>query len=219
MSRVISGSQGEDCRPWDIPDLADHAAGTPVAGIRHSNADTPGRLTAGDLETIEQQAREEGFEAGYREGIEAGRQAQASRIEYLEQLMQALTRPLADLDRQVEADLVELAIAIARQLLHGEYEIAPERVARVVRDAIGMLPAASRVVRLQLHPEDAALVRELVQLPESAGDWQIIEDPTVSRGGCLVDSETVRVDATVEGRLEAILATMMTDETAEGGEG
>jgi len=218
MSRVISGSQGEDCRPWDIPELADHAAGMPAAGIRHGNADPSGRVTAGDLETIEQQAREEGFECGYREGMEAGRQAQASRVEYLEQIMQTLTRPLADLDRQVEADLVELAIAIARQLLRGEYETAPERVATVVRDAIGMLPAASRVVRLQLHPEDAALVRELVQLPESAHDWQIIEDPTVSRGGCLVDSETVRVDATVEARLEATLETLMADETAEGGE-
>ena len=80
MSRVISASQGEDCRPWDVPELADHAAGVPVAGIRHGDAGTSGRMTAGDLETIERQAREEGFEAGYREGIEAGRQAQAPGI-------------------------------------------------------------------------------------------------------------------------------------------
>ena len=211
MSRVISASKGEDCRPWDIPELADRTSSKRVA-------DTSNPVTAGDPETIEQQAREEGFECGYREGMEAGRQAQASRLEYLEQLMQTLARPLADLDRQVEEDLVELAIAIARQLLRGEYEIAPERVAIVVRDAIGMLPAAARVVRLQLHPEDAALVRELVPLSESASDWQIVEDPAVSRGGCVVDSETVRVDATLEARLEAALETMMVDEAPEGGE-
>lgn len=211
MSRVISASKGEDCRPWDIPELADRTSSKRVA-------DTSNLVAAGDPETIEQQAREEGFECGYREGMEAGRQAQASRLEYLEQLMQTLARPLADLDRQVEADLVELAIAIARQLLRGEYEIAPERVAIVVRDAIGMLPAAARVVRLQLHPEDAALVRELVPLSESASDWQIVEDLTVSRGGCVVDSETVRVDATLEARLEAALETMMVDEAPEGGE-
>jgi flagellar assembly protein FliH len=217
MSRVISGGQGEGCRRWDVPDLADSATGLANGGAGLDSRGLSGCTSEADLETVRHMAREEAYDLGYREGLEAGRQAQASRLEHLDRLMQTLTHPLAELDKEVEADLVELAIAIARQLLRDEYEVAPERIAAVVRDAIGLLPSAARVVRLRLHPDDAMLVREIVQLPEAVNDWHVVDDPSISRGGCVVDTETVRIDATVEARLESVLAALRSNESAEGG--
>ncbi|RMG30702.1 MAG: flagellar assembly protein FliH, partial [Gammaproteobacteria bacterium] len=59
-------------------------------------------------------------------------------------------------------------------------------------------------------------------------DWKLVEDPTLSRGGCRVETESSRIDATVEQRLHAVLARFLggerqgdPDETAPlpGGQG
>jgi flagellar assembly protein FliH len=69
-----------------------------------------------------------------------------------------------------------------------------------------VLPAGARNVNVQLHPGDAALVRELLSGQDQEQDWRISDNPGVTRGGCLVVTDTSRVDATVERRLgEAIL--------------
>jgi flagellar assembly protein FliH len=42
--------------------------------------------------------------------------------------------------------------------------------------------------------------------------WQIVEDPAMTRGGCRVRSEQSRVDASVEARLNAVIANVLGDE-------
>ena len=42
--------------------------------------------------------------------------------------------------------------------------------------------------------------------------WKVIEDPMISRGGCKISSENSRIDATVEGRLNRIINTLLGDE-------
>jgi flagellar assembly protein FliH len=42
--------------------------------------------------------------------------------------------------------------------------------------------------------------------------WQIVEDPTVTRGGCRVATETSEVDATVEARVAAVVARVLGEE-------
>jgi flagellar assembly protein FliH len=38
--------------------------------------------------------------------------------------------------------------------------------------------------------------------------WRIVEDPLITRGGCKVDTEVSHIDATVENRLAAVIATL-----------
>jgi flagellar assembly protein FliH len=67
-----------------------------------------------------------------------------------------------------------------------------------------------------LHPDDAALVRERLGAAASpaASDraWSIVEDPMLARGGCRVTSESSTIDAEVEQRLGAAIATVLGDE-------
>jgi len=59
-----------------------------------------------------------------------------------------------------------------------------------------------------LHPEDAGLVRSALSLDEMSPPWKIVEDPLITRGGCKVDTEVSHIDATVENRLTAVIATL-----------
>ncbi|MGZ5030386.1 MAG: FliH/SctL family protein, partial [Methylobacter sp.] len=79
----------------------------------------------------------------------------------------------------------------------------------VVREAIHVLPLASQKITLKLHPEDAELVRSALALDEMSPSWGIVEDPLITRGGCEVDTDISHVDATVEHRLAAVVATLL----------
>ena len=82
----------------------------------------------------------------------------------------------------------------------------------VVRDAIKLLPVASRDVQVLLHPDDAALVRDSLSAVEGERAWTIVEDPLISRGGCKITTENSQVDAQSEARLQAIIDAITGDE-------
>ncbi len=157
---------------------------------------------------------DKGFQQGYREGRDKGEaegraaaeQSLAREAEYLGRLMSALTEPLEQLDREIEEELAALAIAVARQLIRRELKTDPGQIVAVVREALGLLPSSQRTATVTMHPEDAALVRSALKLDQTRVPWRIVEDPLIGRGGCRVETEVSRIDATVEARLAAVIA-------------
>jgi flagellar assembly protein FliH len=67
-----------------------------------------------------------------------------------------------------------------------------------------------------LHPEDAAIVRERLSEPVSERAWTLVEDPTMSRGGCVIRTENSQIDARLESRISVVIANALGDERAEG---
>ena len=61
---------------------------------------------------------------------------------------------------------MQLAVTIARQLVRRELRIDPAQVIAIIRETVALLPAAARDVRVHLHPEDAAVVREKLATPD-----------------------------------------------------
>ena len=133
--------------------------------------------------------------------------------------MSALALPFEALDQEVEEKLVALSMAVARHLVRREFRTDREQIVAVVREAVTALPESGRSVQLYLHPEDAALVRELVPVPEGENPWTIFEDPTITRGGCRVTTDISRVDATLEARLNAVIASSMGGDREQDGSG
>lgn len=206
MSKVIRGEEVADCQTWLVPE------------VRSDAGRQPRPLTARQLEEIQKQARQEGFRQGLQEGRDAGLKEMQGRIETLESLLQMLDRPFAQLDDEVEQQLVRLAMLVARQLVRRELKTDPEQVVAAVREAVGALPVAARNARLVLHPDDAALVREAMAIGEGEQRMQIVEDPLLTRGGCRVFTGTSQVDATVETRLNAVIAQVLGGQRSTDGE-
>ena len=183
---------------WDVPAI--------------EVAEDNGLLTAGRLEALQKEAYDEAWEKGHAEGIAAGKEAALERAERFDALLKALAKPFDDLDESVEKQLVELAMAVVKQLFRREIRIEPTHVIGVVREAIQLLPIASRNVQVHLHPEDAALVRETLSPTEGELAWSIAEDPLITRGGCRVTTENSQVDATAESRLQALISAVAGDQ-------
>ena len=190
---------------WELPAMGEERNAVEEVGVE---AIQP--LTAEQLEEIQQQARSEGFEQGRHEGLQAARSEVDATLQRMEQIIQAMAEPLQAVDEQVEGELLQLAIAIAQQIIRRELQVDPEQVVSVVRDALSALPSSARKVRIQLHPEDADLVREkLLPSDEAERAWKISDDLSLNRGGCIVESESSRIDASVEKRLKSVIAELM----------
>lgn len=196
MSKVLRGEKLDDCQSWLAPE------------VRHGESGN-GLLTAGQMEALQEQARQEGFQQGLEEGRQAGAEQVEEKIRRLETLLGVLQDPVSMLDETVEQQLVELAMTVARQLVRREIRAEPEQVIAVVREALAVLPVASPSVQLLLHPEDVELVREALSMHDSEQTIRIVEDPVQTRGGCRVLTDTSQIDATVESRLNAVIASVL----------
>lgn len=161
----------------------------------------------------QQEGHAEGYQRGYAEGLAAGRDEVTLRVQKLDQILDYLHQPLTNLDASVEEELSWLATEIARQLVRRELRISPGEIVAVVREAVGLLPVGNTNIQVRLHPEDARLIREVLSLGrDDEPVWRIIEDQTLSRGGCVISTDLSRIDATIEKRLGAVIATVLGDE-------
>jgi flagellar assembly protein FliH len=165
--------------------------------------------TAGGLADLQAEAHKEAFEQGLAEGRQAGRAEVKAQVDRLAGMFYDLAKPFEALDAEVERELLTLAMALARQIVRRELKADPTQIIGIVREAIAALPVATRDVRVHLHPEDAAVVRQHLAPTENERAWTIIEDPVMARGGCQITTNTSRIDARLETRLGSILSELM----------
>jgi flagellar assembly protein FliH len=177
------------------------------------------RRRGADLDLIEREAWDKGYADGREAGLAAAAQQQQSaqaeidcRVQQLGSILDFMAKPIAEVDDQVQRQMAMLAGAIARQVVRREIKLQPDDIIAVIRDTVSLLPVAARDVRVHLNPEDANLVRTRLADVSSERAWSITEDPILPRGGCRVSSENSTIDAQVEQRLGAAIATVLGDD-------
>lgn len=208
MSRIFNSDEPDNCRPWKAPNFE---------AVEDSNIDYRlpndlGLTNHQKQQTVRQQAFEKSFAKGYMEGLAQGQKEMRAQVEHLQSIMATLAMPLPGIDEQVVNELVTLCMAVVKQMVRRELKISPGEVVAVVKEAVSLLPVTAGNVRLELHPKDAALVRKAYGDDADASNnsnWQIVEDPLLTRGGCKVITNTSRIDATVENRIHAAIAAVM----------
>jgi flagellar assembly protein FliH len=175
--------------------------------------------TVQELEEVEKRAYEEAYAKGRAEGLASAEretrpqlQQLQARVERLDAIIGTLARPLQELDAEVEDQLVQLALTVARHLVRRELRIDPSQVIAIVRETVALLPASARDVRVHLHPEDAAVVREKLATPTGERVWTVVEDPVMGRGGCRVTTDTAQIDARLETRIGTVVSALLGDE-------
>jgi len=178
---------------------------------------TKKKLTVAEVDDIEEQARKEGYEIGFdeghRDGLLAGQADVNAKIRKFTALIQSLNKPLELLDDEVIEQLVQLSITVSRQIIRRELKIDPGQVMAVVRESMSILPATARDIKIYLHPEDARLVREILSVNDDTDrPWRIVDDPVLTHGSCRIQSENSFIDASVEQRLNQVIADLLGDE-------
>ncbi|WP_448111439.1 flagellar assembly protein FliH [Pseudomonas lini] len=172
-------------------------------------------LTLEELESIRQEAYNEGFAVGEKEGFHSttlkvrqeAEVALTAKIAGLELLMANLFEPIAEQDTQIEKSLVDLVQHITRQVIQRELAIDSTQIEHVMREALKLLPLGVGNVRLYVNPQDFEQVKALRERHEES--WRIVEDESLLPGGCRVETEHSRIDATIETRITQVMAKLL----------
>jgi len=196
------------------------AAATPKPGFRRTGLgalpDACGESGTGlPVQDAEQQAYCRGFGDGERKGYEQGEQAGlGSAMQKLDSLLTGSHKLLCDLGdlhrqacRDLEADLVQLTLAVARKIVGRDVSLGPEAVTRIIREALTRVEHAGRIT-IKLNPADLELLADikpqLLSGLSEAGRAAFEADEGIARGGCLIETDGGEVDARIERQFQVV---------------
>jgi flagellar assembly protein FliH len=153
-------------------------------------------------------ARQEGYDEGHAAGhadghAEAGRRP-GTRNCSTARAGRQLRHALQGADQLIANEVLDLALQLAKGMLKNALQVKPELILPIVRDAIEYLPVLQQPALLVLHPDDAATVRAGIGEELDKGGWRVVEDPSVGRGGCKVDTASNQIDATAAARWQRL---------------
>lgn len=186
------------------PEMAPFAYAEAVSGA------VPARDTVGSFapaseavsraQAAREQARQEG-EATARAQFEAQLARERERIA---SALQEFTRQRENYYQKVEAEVVHLALSIARKVLHRESQVDPLLLAGIVRVALDDMQANSKVT-VRVNPSNANEWRNYFSRHLDAHDLpDVIEDAGLEPGRCLLETSLGNTELGLEVQLKEI---------------
>jgi flagellar biosynthesis/type III secretory pathway protein FliH len=155
-----------------------------------------------------------GFEAGEKAGADSAAKEARRLLDGLRAAAGALNALRAQMVQEAEPQVAELALAVARRIVMEELEDRPERVVRIVREAIRRIERGGPVT-VRVHPDLYSLVRGL---REDGADMQaeivLDVDPSVPPAGPIVSGTTEEVLTDVDEQIRVIAEDLRTERAA-----
>ena len=194
---------------------------TPNTGVHRPEPPAPPAPNPVDeLMAQLKQVRQTGYQDGYRDGLvalEGFKQSFAAQATaQIGALLTSFDAQFAALDERIAAGVSNTAVKLARQVLRAELEQRPELVARVAAEAVNAVLLSARHISVQVHPQDLPLVAEGAEEALQARGARLIANPTIARGGVMVESDLGAIDARIEARWAQAAAALGSEETWTG---
>jgi len=149
----------------------------------------------------------EAHAAGMQEGEAAGQSRAAAELQpVLERLERSITELAglrARLRKEAEADLVRLALAIARRILRRELAVDPDALHGLVLGALEKLQG-QEICRVRVHPAHAGVFRACLRQMVAAAPVEVLPDASREVGTVIFETERGNLDASVESQLREI---------------
>jgi flagellar assembly protein FliH len=204
-SRIIRGDIGKRIAPvawWDADATSAAMAEAPTNGVSLPEPIAHAALN-GHAKQIEQQA----FDKGFQEGRAVARQQHEAEMrpvaERLAATLEAFDDLRARIRRESEEELVELAIAIAKRILHRELDSDPEAVRALLRVAFERV-GSREIKRVRVYPAHGNLIQSLLERACPDRNVELVADPALSPGDIVFETEQGDLDASVDSQLEEI---------------
>lgn len=156
---------------------------------------------------LEREAYEKGFAQGEKDGVELGQRKALKLLENIENLLRSMDSLRQEILAHYEREIVELVFAIAQKVIHRNIRSDDAAIEGTVLSALKLAAEKSKAT-LRVNPEDFDYVEELrpefFAAVKELKALTVTSDPSITRGGCLLESPYGDVDARVETQLDKI---------------
>lgn len=204
-NRFIPREELHSFSAWNLGSLSGQESAEPHAEpAAPTEPEVPPPPTAEEIQALVQEARQSGYKDGYRDGLvalENFKQTYAAQVTaQVAAVAQSFQDGLAQVEQQLAASLARVAVEVARQVVRTELATQPKLIEAVAQEALATLVHSARYVRVRVHPDDFHLLAQQGQLDLESRQARLMPDPSVTRGGCVVESDIGVIDASVEAR-------------------
>lgn len=212
-TRFVPGEEIDTALPWQFGSMSTG----PLRGSR-----SPERVAADLL--AQQQRLDETRAAGYDDGLRQGYERAAAEMrqqmdeffahqakltaERMALCAQHFEARWAEAEQDVARGVLELACALARQVLRRELRLDTRAVEPVVREAVAMLGTETKSAVVRLNPEDFGHLDTALQTAFAGVELVFRPDPSVESAGCVVEAGGMSVDGSVDKRWSRAVAAL-----------
>jgi len=187
---------------WESP-FAGNSGGSLSLVQRSPNAAGKGNDSENEKATLARKAHEEGFREGQAQARVEFAQALASERAGLAVEIVNFRKDRDAYFQQVEAEVVRLALKIARRILHRETQMDPLLLRGAVRVVLDTM-AQGTTVKLRLNPAQVSGWREYLAGLSDNEPLELVGDGSLEPGQCLVETALGVADFSPETQLQEI---------------
>lgn len=150
-----------------------------------------------DQAAIREQSGREGYEEGLRQ---------------LNEVISDAKRKYGKILAGAETELLKLSLKIAERIVGKALELDRSILLDIIHKAIQSLKY-QKEIRIRIHPDDVAYLKDqkmqLYAMLGESKEIEVVEDPLVGKGGCIIDTEIGTIDARLETQLKVMERTLI----------
>jgi flagellar assembly protein FliH len=162
---------------------------------------------------IEREAYEKGFAQGEKDGLELGQKRLEAILESFRKILEEMAQLRQNLYQKHESEMVQLVFALTRKILRQDLPLPEGWVKETLKAAFQEVLDPRKFI-LHLNPKDH---QYLLTHPEGfpfrqegkdEGELKVLGDPSITRGGCYLETPIDDIDATLENQLEVLMSSV-----------
>ena len=152
---------------------------------------------------IEKDAYQKGFEQGRKDSLELEEKKTEEMSKEIESLFAGIRDLKVQIFKESEGELLKLSVLIAKKIIGEEIKINKGIIKNTIKSASEFL-TDKRKLKIIINPHDMENVKRL--LPDlsnfsNGGQIKLSEDPSLQRGGCILETGFGRINAGIEDQI------------------
>ena len=163
--------------------------------------------TAADTDGVNKNAYKEGFDKGREDGFKAGREEVSRLIERTHKILEAVMARREEILSETEQQIVELVVLMTRKVVKLISENQKSVVMANVLQALKKVKGRGDVT-LRVNFSDVKLttehIQDFIKQVENVKGITVVEDSTVDKGGCVVETDFGAIDARISSQLSEL---------------
>ena len=180
---------------------------TRIVDEAQKEADNMRRDVRDEVDQIRKDAYNEGYTAGHEEGFGSGKPEVERLITQIHHIIDMTLEKRNEIIEQSETQLISLVLLIAKKVVKVISENQKNVVINNVIQALRKLKSRGEVL-IKVNLDDVELttehVKDFMRMVDNVQSVTVVEDSTVDKGGCIIETDFGEIDARISSQLQEI---------------
>ena len=209
-SKALAGGEGKmahrESYAREIRQDAEDQAQVILAEARTKATELENEIKSRMTQT-EREAYEKGHADGHEKGFEEGKAEVARLVESLHSIITKAIEKRNEIIQEAETQIINLVLLIVKKVIKVISENQKNVVINNVVQALRKLKSRGDVV-IRVNLADLELtsehVKDFMKMVENVKSITVLEDSSVDRGGCIIETDFGQIDARISSQLHEI---------------